>query len=299
MGQPQDGLQHTQQGAPRGLGLVLLLALERTLGEFHIPVAEVVPDELVDLFGGEVEPVGREVLVNLVFGPLQPGDDPTVDEGEVQGPIGAAVACADGEPAVLALGVHEHEAGGIPELVAEVSIALAAREVEVDVAAGCCEAGEGESQGVGAVGRDALGKLGPCLLLDLRGLLGIHEACGALGHQGIDLNAIDEVDGVEGVALALAHLLAFAIANQGMDIDISEGHLSREVGGHHDHASHPEEDDVKARDQHARGQELGESRLEVGPSVLPFLARHDQRGEGHQGRGEPGVEHVGVSYEGA
>ena len=66
------------------------------------------------------------------------------------------------------LGVHQHVARGVPQLVAEVAVALDAAEVEADVAAHGRERGEGEAQRVGAVGRNALRKLLARRLLDRR-----------------------------------------------------------------------------------------------------------------------------------
>src|SRR6185436_10201120 len=63
------------------------------------------------------------------------------------------------QAAVLALGVHQHEARRVPELVAEVAIALAALGVEVDVAAQARVAGHREAQRIRAVGRNAAGEL--------------------------------------------------------------------------------------------------------------------------------------------
>ena len=64
------------------------------------------------------------------------------------------------------------------------------------------------------------------------------------------------------------------------------------MAAHHDHARHPEEDDVVARDEHAAGQ------IQVvvagGLFTLPGPA---QCAEGHQGGGIPSVEHVGVALQ--
>ena len=68
--------------------------------------------------------------------------------------------------AVLAVAVHQHEARGVPQLVAEVAVALAALQVELDVAAGRGQAGEGEAQRIGAEGRDAVRELLARALLD-------------------------------------------------------------------------------------------------------------------------------------
>src|SRR2546427_12041242 len=62
------------------------------------------------------------------------------------------------QAAVMAFAVHQHEAAGVPQLVAEVAVALAALAVEVDGAAQRGQGREGEAQRVGAVGGNALGE---------------------------------------------------------------------------------------------------------------------------------------------
>ena len=68
-----------------------------------------------------------------------------------------------------------------------------------------------------------------------------------------------------------------------------ERDLAGEVGGHHDHPGHPEEDDVVAGDQHAAGQ--------VQVVVLCFF-RPTHGAEGDQRAGIPGVEHIRVTAQG-
>ena len=72
--------------------------------------------------------------------------------------------------------VHEEEAGGVPDLVGEGAVAFGAGFAEGDVGAGRGHAGEGEAHGVGA-------------------------------------EALDDVDGVDDVALGLGHLLAVGVAD--------------------------------------------------------------------------------------
>jgi hypothetical protein len=119
----------------------------------------------------------------------------------VQVVLGAAAAGV--QPAVLALAVHQHEAAGVPELVAEVAIALAALAVEVDAAAQAGQRGEGEAQRIGAVGRDALGEFLLRVLAHGGCGLGPAQAGGAFAQQGFEGNAVDQVHRVEHVALAL------------------------------------------------------------------------------------------------
>jgi hypothetical protein len=71
---------------------------------------------------------------------LQQRDDPAVGLAELHVAVGGAAGLAVGlgvlvQAAVLAFAVHQHKAAGVPELVAEVAVALAALAVEVDAAA--------------------------------------------------------------------------------------------------------------------------------------------------------------------
>jgi len=150
--------------------------------------------------------------------------------------------------------IHERKTAGIPQLVAEVAVALAALGVEVDAAAQRGQRGEGEAQRVGAVGRDAFGEFLFGLLAHLGRGLGLAQAVGALFEQGFERDAVDQVHRVQHIALGLAHLLALRVEHQAVDVDMLEGDAAGEVGRHHDHAGDPEEDDVVAGDQHAAGQ---------------------------------------------
>jgi len=78
-----------------------------------------------------------------------------------------------------------------------------------------------------------------------------------------------------------------------VDIDVLERNLAGDVGGHHHHARHPEEDDVETRDQHRRGQVEIERRVGFGR----ILRRPVERGERPQRRREPRIEHVRVARE--
>ena len=111
--------------------------------------------------------------------------------------------------------VHEGEAGRVPNLVDEMPVALDARLGQLDVAAHGGEGGQGETQGIAAV-------------------------------------PVDHLQGVDDVARGLGHLLAVLVADEGVDVDVLEGHVVHELQAHHHHAGHPEEEDVEARDQERR-----------------------------------------------
>ncbi len=71
--QAQDRFQHAQQGTAGGALLCRVAVLDLHLGDFQIPVAVLVPDEVVEGLRSEVETVVGEVLADFRFGTLQAG----------------------------------------------------------------------------------------------------------------------------------------------------------------------------------------------------------------------------------
>ena len=269
--QTQDGFQGADQRAARGALFRRPALLDLHLGDLQVPVAVLVPDEAVERVGHVVQAVLGKALLHRSLHTLDLAADPAVNRREahvaVEGAGGlrqTAIGIEHGrgalglgvllQPAVLILAVHQHEARGVPQLVAEVAVALAALGVEVDVPPEARVAGHGEAQRVGTIGRHALRELFPHPRGHLGRGLGFAQAGGALVDQGVQVHALDQVHRVEHVALGLAHLLAFAVAHHPVDVDVAKGHLAREVGGHHDHPGDPEEDDLVAGDQHGRRQ---------------------------------------------
>ena len=128
------------------------------------------------------------------------------------------------------------------------------------------------------------------VLLDARLVIGPHQAPHRLGQQRLLADAVDQVQRVQRVALGLRHLLPFRVTDDGIDVDVPERHLAGEILGHHHHPGHPEEDDVIARHQHVGRQIARQVRLRD-----RIFRRPAQRGERHQRRREPGIQHVGVA----
>src|SRR3989442_723709 len=182
------------------------------------------------------------------FDALQLADDPAVDVGKLD-------RRALVEAAVLARGVHQDEAGRVPQLVAEIAVALAAAQVEAERAREARQRGEREAQRVGAERRDAARKMRADVSLDLLPVLALQQPHRGFFQQLVEADAVDEIDRGDRVALRLRHLLALGVAHDGVDVDVAERHLAGEVPGHHHHARHPEADDVLARHQHRGGQE--------------------------------------------
>ncbi len=286
MRQTQDGFQHPHQRAT-GAALfrfTVFVTVEHRLGQLQIPVAVLVPDELVGGVGSDVETELVERLGDFGFGALQRADDPAIRQG--QGHFAAVRVQA----AVLVLGVHQYVARGVPDLVAEVTVAFDAAHVPLDVAAGGGQRQEGEAQRVGAVGVDAVRKFLTRALADLLFFLRLHQPAGALVHQGVQVDAVDQIERVQHIALGLGHLLAFRVAHQAVHVHLLEGHLAGELQRHHDHPRDPEENDVETGYQHIGGVEGFQ---------LFGLFRPAQGGEGPQRGAEPGIQYVLVLAQGA
>ncbi len=98
------------------------------LRELYVPVAVFIPHERIDGIRDVVEPVVGKPFCHFGLGALQFADDPAIDERQLQ-------RKAFVQSAIVPFGVHQHKAGRVPQFVAEVSIALATLDVEVDRAA--------------------------------------------------------------------------------------------------------------------------------------------------------------------
>ena len=158
------------------------------------------------------------------------------------------------QPAILALAVHQYKAGGIPELVAKVSVTLAALAVEVDAAAQACQRCKGKAQGICTVTRNASRKFFFSVFSYLWRRFRLAQALRAFVQQRCQFNPVNQVNRIQHIAFRLAHLFALRVFDQAMDVHVFERNLPREMRGHHDHAGDPKENDVVASHQHARGQ---------------------------------------------
>ena len=243
--------------------------------QFEVPVAILVPDEFVHGLRGEVEAVSGECFAHDGDGAVERAVYPAVG-----GAFFGKRCGGDGLP----FGLHEDEAGGIPQFVAEVAVAFDALEVKDDVAPHGRLRGEGEAQCVGAVRGDAVGKFFAGLCGDFCRFLRLHHAAGALGDEAFEVDAVDDVERVEDVAFGFGHFLSFAVAHQAVDIDFFEGDFAvHAVHAHQHHARDPEEDDVKAGNEDVARIECFEIRRVFRPAL---------GGERPQRRGKPGIKHV-------
>src|SRR5690606_17849357 len=131
----------------------------------------------------------------------------------------------------------------IPQLVAEIAVTFAALQIELDIAARAGERSEGKAQRIRTKSRNTLGEFLSRALLDLLCLLRIHQTRCTLLDQIIKTDAVDEVYRVQHITLGFGHFLDLRIADQAVDIYVFKRDLARDVFSHHNHASHPEEND--------------------------------------------------------
>lgn len=71
--------------------------------------------------------------------------------------------------------------------------------------------------------------------------------------QGLELNARDDVEGVNNVTQTLAHFPAFGISDQAVAVDLLEGNITCHLQTEHNHSGDPEEKDIPTGLEDRRG----------------------------------------------
>ena len=214
MHQANGGVEHKDQVALR---LQTTLALQAGLGDLDVPVADLVPEELLHAAGHIAKGVVLNALGDHLHGLGQAAEHP-----------GVGRRLHDGLAGRVALHVHEQEAACVPDL--------------------------GHKR-LGLVGARAVDEfLG--LLVDVRVKLDV-LVVGAQRQQvvthGIGAVHTDEVHGVNAVALGLGHAAAVLGQNRRVDDDVLKRNLVQEVQRAHDHAGDPQRDDIACGDERRRG----------------------------------------------
>ena len=214
MHQANGGVEHKDQVALR---LQTALALQAGLGDLDIPVADLVPEELLHAAGHVAKGILLDTLGDHLDGLCQTAEHP-----------GVGRRLHDGLAGRVALHVHKQEAAGVPDLGHKRLGLLGARAVD-----------------------ELLG-----LRVDVRVELDV-LVVGAQRQQveahGIGTVHANEVHGVNAVTLGLGHAAAVLGKNRRVDDDVLKRHLVQEVQRAHDHAGDPQRDDVARGDERRRG----------------------------------------------
>ena len=180
--QLQDTQQHIAQHILGGLLCLRILAVQAGLGQLDIPVAVGVPDEVVDLGGGNAQLVGLQIVGDLADQGIQLAEDPFVLQLQLLGQLDLV----DGQ-------VHHDEAAGIPDFVGKVTHGFALLHEETHIIAGAVAGDQVEAQSIRAV-----------LLGHLKGVDSVAQGLGHLAALVITDKAVDE-HGLEGLLLHLLH----------------------------------------------------------------------------------------------
>ena len=186
MHQTNGGIEYKDQIA---LSLQTALALQAGLGDLDVPVADLVPEELLHAAGHVAKGVVLDTLGDHLHGLGQAAEHP-----------GVGRRLHDGLAGREALHVHEQEAAGVPDL---------------------------GHKALGLVGTWAVDKL-LGLLVDVRIKLNI-LVVGAQREQvvahGIGAVHANEIHGVHAVALGLGHAAAILGQDRRIDDDVLKRHL--------------------------------------------------------------------------
>ena len=177
---------------------LLVLAVETGLGQLDIPVTVAVPDEIIYLAGGDAQLIAVHILADLADKLIELGEYPLILYLKLFGQL----VLVDAE-------VHHHEAGGVPELIAEIAHCLALFDIEAHIVAGRVAGDEVIAQCVRAV-----------LLYHLQR--------------------------VDAVAEGLGHLASLTVADKTVNKHRFERLLVHLLHAGEYHSRNPEEDDVVA-----------------------------------------------------
>ena len=205
MQQTEQLVEHIQKHGLRPAARPRVASLERGLGELDVPVTEGMPGELVEARGSLGKLERGEGAFHVLRDVLEAGENPPV--GKRQPPL---LQCRLFRVEVPE--VEQDEAGRIPQLVGKGAVAIDALERELDVPALLGERGQRITQRVGAEGWHPPGNL-----------------FRTAGGRASGLRPVDDVQGVNDVALHLGHLLALLIAHHGVQENGAEGHVLHEV----------------------------------------------------------------------
>ena len=193
------------------------IVLETGLGDLNVPVADLVPEEVLDAARHLAEGVLLNTLGHHARGLGQAAEHPGIGRG-----------LGDGLARGVAIHVHEQETAGVPDL---------------------------GDKGAGLLGAGRTLE-GLRLLIDvgveLDVLVGGAQREQVVAH-GIGTVHVDEVHGVHTVALGLGHAAAVLGEDRGVDHDVMERDLVEEVQRAHDHAGDPQCDDVARGDERRGG----------------------------------------------
>ena len=182
MNDAEDAVQDVQKDFLNIFLCFLVISVQSGLAQFDIPVAVGIPDEIIDLAGGNAQLEMIHVLADFSGQSIELGKDPAVFQFQFL----RELVFVDGE-------VHHDETAGIPDLVAEVPHGFAFLRIETHVVSGRVAGDQVVAQRIGAV-----------LIGHVQRIDAVAQRLGHLSALGITHQAVDE-HGLEGFLLHLLH----------------------------------------------------------------------------------------------
>ena len=138
MQQFEQGVQHGREYRPRGSAAVLIGELN--FGQFDVPVAELVPGEVVERLAGPAEFVVLERRVDLGTNLLESAENPAIGIGQLTVRRQRRGRCT----------VHQRIAGRVEQLGRKIARCTRVVLTDGQIPAGTCAARQGEPERVGA-----------------------------------------------------------------------------------------------------------------------------------------------------
>ena len=143
-----------------GICLFGLTAVEAGFGGFDVPVAVFAPQEFVELAAGFSQLPVFDELGHVGLDGIKKAEYPAVGKS-LRGQRGQGIGNAIGSTFLVkrdfvCFEIHEHETGGVPDLVGKVAVGFNAADAELHIVAGRAAGEQGEAEGVVAVLADKI-----------------------------------------------------------------------------------------------------------------------------------------------
>jgi hypothetical protein len=123
MEHPKDAIKNVQEGHLRqSLLIQILILIEERLDQFKIPVAEFMPDELIEVVRGFVKLVFFDGLLNRADRLVQPSTDPSIREAQI-----TRLGNQEFLARFQTLQIHQGKARSIPDLIDKMAVPFCSR----------------------------------------------------------------------------------------------------------------------------------------------------------------------------
>ena len=199
----------------------IFLVIKSSLGQLNIPVTEFIPDKFINQTACLTQLKLLQVGSNTLSGLGVTGHNPLVSQSII-------LLCWN-KGLVKALQIHQHKAGGIPQLVSKVS-------------------GSHNT------------------IIDKSHIITRSVAGNQHKSQGISAILVNNLYWINTITQGFRHLPSLLISNQTMNVNSLEWNILAKFQSHHNHAGYPEENNIITSNQGAGWVELLQLRSFLWPA---------------------------------